>query len=94
MPATLIERTKLIPVLLVDGPCAGRWEHVAVFGDESWVRVGQAGIDRQMWARYSHNPVARGEYLYSGAMLTTQELGESLKRHEDAGNTIGEAYGG
>ncbi len=93
MPASLIERTKLIPVLLVDGPCAGRWEHVAVFGDECWVRVGKSGADRQAWARYNHNPTKRGEYLYSGFGMTSSEFQEALQRHTDAGNTYGEAYG-
>lgn len=95
-PASLIERRKLIPVILVDGPCAGRWEHVAVFGDECWARVGKplkTGVETQMWARYTHNPVGRGEYLWSGDVTDSQSLADALRWHQQDGNTHGEAYG-
>jgi hypothetical protein len=90
-----LERT-LVTVLLADGPCAGRYEQVAAWGTECWVRIGQPGkpgVDTQMWARYDHNPLRRGEYVYAGVAVTTDMLGRALQRHKQAGHIHGESYG-
>jgi hypothetical protein len=87
---------RLSTVLLADGPCAGTYAQIANVGMECWQRVGKprgAGIDSRMWARYNANPMRPGEYVYSGFMLTSDEMQESLARHEAAGHTYGESYG-
>lgn len=86
----------LITVRLEDGPCAGRFEQVAAWGNECWARVGKPGKpgpETQMWARYDHNPLSRGEYVYSGITITTDELQHALDAAQADGHTYGESRG-
>ena len=92
----LLERKRLVPVLCVDGPCAGIWASVAVFGQELWQRVGRPGstsVETQMWARYDHHPLLRARYIYSGITVTTDELQRGIAAHKAAGHTYGESEG-
>lgn len=98
MSDLVLNRQRLVPVLLVDGPCAGTWTHVAAWGQECWQRIGKplpsrAGSDVQVWARYDHSPARQGEYLYSGICCTTDELGRGIAAHKRAGHTFGESEG-
>ena len=89
-----IPRNKLVPARLVGGPCDGRVDQVAAFSVECWARLGKPGTpDAQWWARYDHNPLQRGEFIWSGQIIDTQTLGEALKLSMEDGNTYGEAYG-
>jgi hypothetical protein len=88
-----LRRSTLVPILLVDGPCAGTWTQVAAWGQECWQRVGRTGVDKQVWARYDHSPLRQGEYFYSGMCLSTSDLGAALAAHKKAGHTHGESRG-
>lgn len=86
----------LITVRLVDGPCAGRFEQVAAWGNECWARVGKPGkttVETQMWARYDHDPLTRGEYTYSGVTVTTDQLARGLAEAQADGHSYGESRG-
>lgn len=92
----LIRRDRLVTVLLVNGPAEGTYAQVAVFGQQVWQRVGKpggTGVDTQMWAMYEHNPMRRGEYVYSGHIVDTDTFQRALHAHQAAGNTHGESYG-
>lgn len=81
-------------VSLVDGPCAG--QHASVPGNvgECWQRIGAprgVGVDTQLWARYVY--ARRGEYIYSGTTIATDQLQRGLAALKRDGHTHGESYG-
>lgn len=83
-------------VHLTDGPCAGRYTEVATWGQECWQRIGPpggVGVETQMWARYDHNPMTLGEYVYSGVTITSDELQRALDGLMADGHTYGESRG-
>lgn len=85
---------KLAPVLLVDGPCAGRYENVPGNVAQTWARVGKPGrlgVETQMWAGYERAP--DGAWRYNRITITTDQLYAALARAEQAGITHGESYG-
>jgi hypothetical protein len=94
--ALQLDRRSLVTVYLADGPCAGRHEQVAAWGAECWVRVGKPqrlGVDTQMWSRYDHNPLRRGEYVYSGITVDTETFRRALAAALRDGHQYGESYG-
>jgi hypothetical protein len=86
----------LTTVRLVDGPCEGAYAQVPGTGVECWQRVGKpggVGVESQMWARYDHNPLRRGEYVYSGVTIDTETFVCALAAMQLDGHTYGESYG-
>jgi hypothetical protein len=89
-----LKERPLVTVLLVDGPCAGRYEQVAAFSAECWTRVGPPGgigVESQMWARYDR--ATRGTYRYAGITITTDQMQNALAAMQRDGHTYGESYG-
>lgn len=92
----VLKRDRLVTVRLMNGPAEGTYAQVARLGQQCWQRVGKpggVGVDTQMWAMYAHNPLRRGEYVYSGHIVDTDTFGRALKAHQNQGNTHGESYG-
>lgn len=84
----------LAPVLLVDGPCAGRWEAVPGNVAQTWVRVGKpggTGVETQMWAGYER--ALDASWLYTGMTVTTDQLYSALAAAREDGIEHGESYG-
>lgn len=84
----------LAPVLLADGPCAGRYEQVPQNVVQTWARVGKPGrlgVETQMWAGYER--ALDGAWRYNRITITTDQLYAALARARAAGITHGESYG-
>lgn len=84
---------RLRPTLMVDGPCAGRWENIPQNIAENWVLVSKDrnSVEGQMHACYRR--AIDGRWLYTGITVTTDELYAALARAKAAGITHGESYG-
>lgn len=84
---------RLAPVLLMDGPCAGRYEKVPGNAAECWTRVGKpqhVGVETQMWSCYRRQP---NGWFYTGTTVTTQQLQDGLRAARADGIEYGESYG-
>jgi hypothetical protein len=85
---------ELAPVLLADGPCAGRYENVPQNVAQTWARVGKPGrlgVETQMWSGYERAP--DGAWRYNGITVTTDQLYAALAAARAAGITHGESHG-
>lgn len=60
-----------VVVRLADGPCAGSYATVKAFGEDCYQRLARR---EDVWLRYVKNLFKRGEYVWSGEVLTTPEL--------------------
>lgn len=81
---------KNIVVRLEDGPCAGSFATIKAFNRDVWQRLGPR---QQAWCRYVKDMLRPGVFVWSGEMVTTEQLALMLKRHTTAGNTYGQSQG-